>query len=44
MKILIVIPAFNEAENIGNVISDLKQHFPEGVPVIINDGSSDDTS
>ncbi|MCK5505562.1 MAG: glycosyltransferase family 2 protein [Thermodesulfovibrionia bacterium] len=44
MKILIVIPAFNEAENIGSVISDLKQHFPKGVPVIINDGSSDNTS
>ncbi len=44
MKILTVTPAFNEAENIGNVIKDLKEHFPESKLIIINDGSTDDTS
>ncbi len=43
MKILTVIPAFNEAENIRNVIRDLKEHFPESKFVIINDGSTDET-
>jgi glycosyltransferase involved in cell wall biosynthesis len=44
MKILIIIPAYNEAENIGNVIDDLKRDFPRADPVIINDGSTDTTS
>ncbi len=43
MKILTVIPAFNEAENIRNVIEDLREHFPEGKFVVINDGSTDET-
>ena len=44
MNVLIIIPAFNEAESIRNVLSDLQEYFPEGNPVIINDGSTDDTS
>lgn len=44
MKILVVIPAYNEAENIGNVINDLRGHFPQGDIVVINDGSLDSTS
>ena len=44
MKILTVTPAFNEAENIGNVIKDLREHFPESKLIIINDGSTDSTS
>lgn len=44
MKILVVIPAFNEAENIRDVIRDLKEYFPEGKYLIINDGSIDETS
>ncbi len=43
MKVLIIIPAFNEAENISNVINDLRQHFPQAEPVIIDDGSIDNT-
>ncbi|GBD96276.1 MAG TPA: glycosyltransferase family 2 protein [Nitrospirae bacterium] len=44
MRVLIVIPAFNEAGNIQNVIHDLRQHFPQAEPLIINDGSQDNTS
>jgi len=44
MKILVVIPAYNEAENISDVIHDLKEHFPEGDIIVINDGSLDNTS
>lgn len=40
---LIVIPAFNEAKNIGTVLDEIHQELP-GVPVlVINDGSSDAT-
>jgi glycosyltransferase involved in cell wall biosynthesis len=44
MKVLVVIPAFNEAENIESVILDLKKHFPQGKAIVINDGSTDKTS
>ena len=40
---LVVIPAFNEANNIGAVLLDIKRCVP-GVPVlVINDGSTDAT-
>ncbi|MBI4682554.1 MAG: glycosyltransferase family 2 protein [Nitrospirae bacterium] len=44
MKILVVIPAYNESENISDVIDDLRQDFPQGDSLIINDGSEDETS
>ena len=44
MKTLVVVPAYNEAESINLVINDLKEYFPEGDIIIINDGSSDETS
>ncbi|MEN8265281.1 MAG: glycosyltransferase family 2 protein [Nitrospirota bacterium] len=44
MKILVIIPAYNEAGNIENVIDDLRQNFPQAEPLVINDGSSDRTS
>ncbi len=41
---LIVIPAFNEAKNIGVVIDEINVELP-GIPVlVINDGSSDATA
>ena len=42
-KILIIIPAYNEAENIERVVDNLTDHYPQYDYVIINDGSSDDT-
>jgi glycosyltransferase involved in cell wall biosynthesis len=44
MKTLVIVPAYNEAESIGHVINDLKEYFPEGDVIVINDGSSDNTS
>lgn len=41
MKLLVVIPAYNEAENIKTVVDNLK-NYPYDY-VIINDGSRDDT-
>lgn len=44
MKILIIIPAYNEAENIVRVVSHLKEHFPQYDYVVVNDGSRDSTA
>ncbi len=42
-QILLVIPAYNEAENIERVVDNLIANFPQFDYVIVNDGSSDDT-
>ncbi|MBC34704.1 MAG: glycosyl transferase family 2 [Bacteroidetes bacterium] len=44
MKILVIIPAYNEAESIGNVISSFGQDRPELDLLVVNDGSIDETS
>lgn len=44
MKLLIIIPAYNEEDNIERVINTLKSEVPEYDYVIINDGSKDRTS
>lgn len=41
MKKLVIIPAYNEVQNIKNVIEDLTSNAPEFDYVIINDCSSD---
>ena len=43
MKTLIIIPAYNEGENIERVIDRLNNDFPFYDYVIINDGSQDNT-
>lgn len=43
MKKIVIIPAYNERNNIINVINDLKENAPDFDYVIINDGSTDDT-
>lgn len=43
MRILIVIPAYNESENIERVVNNLKTNFSQYDYVIINDGSKDNT-
>lgn len=43
MKLLIVIPAYNEAENIEHVVNNLIKNYPQYDYVIINDGSTDTT-
>ena len=42
-QILVMIPAYNEAENIERVVDDLITNYPQYDYVIINDGSTDDT-
>ena len=42
-KLLIIIPAYNEAENIQTVIENLTTKHPEYDYVVVNDGSKDKT-
>ena len=44
MKNLVIIPAWNEAKSIEGVISELRREAPGFDFVVVNDGSSDDTS
>lgn len=43
MKLLILIPAYNEAENIERVVNNLIENYPQYDYVVINDGSTDTT-
>lgn len=43
MKALIIIPAYNESENIKRVITNLTENYPKYDYVIINDCSTDNT-
>ena len=43
-ELLIVIPAYNEAENIERVVNHLTANFPQYDYVVVNDGSRDETA
>lgn len=43
MKILVIIPAYNEEGNIENVIKDLRENCPEADYLVVNDCSTDST-
>lgn len=43
MKCIIVIPAYNEAENIEKVVDNIINNFPMYDYVVVNDGSTDAT-
>ncbi len=43
-KVLIIIPAFNEADNIEGVISEIHADYPGYDILVINDGSEDETA
>ena len=42
-KILIIIPAYNEKDNLPAVIASVRKEMPEADIIVINDGSSDTT-
>lgn len=44
MKISVVIPAKNEAAVVGSVVSEVRKFLPEAQVIVVDDGSSDDTS
>lgn len=43
MKVLIIVPAYNEAEGISKLIDNLEKNYAQYDYVIINDGSKDQT-
>lgn len=43
-ELLIVIPAFNEEENIENVVNYIVKNYPQYDYVVVNDGSKDRTA
>ena len=43
MKCLLIIPAYNEAENIEKVVNSIVQDYPQYDYIVVNDGSKDDT-
>jgi glycosyltransferase involved in cell wall biosynthesis len=44
MRVLIIIPAFNEAGNVGNTVAEVKAAYPSADMVVIDDGSRDATA
>ena len=44
MKLLILIPAYNEAENISRVVEEIRRVTPQYDFVVVNDGSRDETA
>ncbi len=44
MKILIIVPAYNEEASLPGVLSDLREHVPSADVVVVNDGSQDATA
>ena len=42
-NVLIIIPAYNEAENIEKVVDNIITNFPQYDYIVINDGSKDNT-
>ena len=43
MKLLIIIPAYNEEQNIQQVVDNIIENFPQYDYIIVNDGSTDGT-
>ena len=44
MRLLMVIPAYNEEDNIVRVVELIKEYYPEYDYIVVNDGSTDHTS
>jgi len=44
MNVLIIIPAYNEEENIERVVNNLQKNFSQYDYVVVNDGSKDKTA
>jgi glycosyltransferase involved in cell wall biosynthesis len=43
-RLSVIIPAKNEAAIIGEVVSSVRQHYPDAEILVVNDGSDDDTA
>ncbi len=43
MRVLVIIPAYNEEATLAGVIASVREQYPQGDIVVINDGSIDST-
>jgi glycosyltransferase involved in cell wall biosynthesis len=43
-RVLVVVPAYNEAANVGSVVRQIREHAPTVDVLVVDDGSSDATS
>jgi glycosyltransferase involved in cell wall biosynthesis len=43
-KLLLIIPAYNEQDNIERVVEEIKTEYPQYDYVVVNDGSKDNTA
>jgi glycosyltransferase involved in cell wall biosynthesis len=43
-RLLFIVPAFNEGDNIRGVVAALHQHYPAATVLVVNDGSTDETA
>jgi glycosyltransferase involved in cell wall biosynthesis len=43
-NVSVIIPAFNEAENLGRVIRQIADLYPDFEIIVVNDGSTDETA
>lgn len=41
--VLIIVPAYNESENITKIVEEIRDNYPQFDYVVVNDGSSDNT-
>lgn len=44
MRVLVIIPAYNESKNLKNVVEDIQKNFCEADILIVNDCSTDNTA
>ncbi|HXW32801.1 MAG TPA: glycosyltransferase, partial [Acidimicrobiales bacterium] len=44
MRVLVVLPTYNEAENIERVLRAIRQSLPEAGMLVVDDGSPDGTA
>lgn len=42
-RCLVIVPAYNEADSVGQVVNELRRHLPDADVVVIDDGSTDGT-
>ena len=42
-RILVIVPCYNEMDNLDSLINEIKNDFPEGDILVVNDCSTDDT-
>lgn len=43
-KVLIIMPAYNEAEAVASVVAEVRAVLPEATVLVVNDGSTDETA